>query len=220
MIEQILNCKISLAEIKIMINKLKANKAAGLDQIIPEVLKNLNENFLEVIAKIMNKIFETVNFPEEWAVGIIVLLFKGGEKKDLNNYRGITLLSILGKLFVGILNERLEKFTKEFDLINENQAGFRKGYRTSDHMFTLNSLIQHFLQVKKKNLYVCFVDFRKAFDKVSHTILWNKLLNYGVNGKFLILIKSMYASVKSAVRTNSGLSIFSYIKEGCVKDAC
>ena len=130
LIDTILNEKINLQETKTMIKKLKKNKAAGID-----------DNFLVVIVKILNKIFESGEFPEEWAAGIIVVLFKGGDKKELNNYRGITLLSILGKLFVGILNNRLTKFSEEYEVINENQAGFRKGYRTTDHILTLSTFM-------------------------------------------------------------------------------
>ena len=113
--------------------------------------------------------------------GIIVILFKGGERDDLNNYRGITLLSIiLGKLLVGTLNERLTKFSEEIKLICENLAGFLKGYRTTDHIFTLSSVIDHTLSIEKKQLFVCFVYFKKAFDTVSHDILWTKLIKYGI----------------------------------------
>ena len=75
----------------------------------------------------MNKTFDTGGFPEEWALGIIVILFKEGEKNDINNYRGITLLSVVGKLLVGMLNERLTKFVEKQKIVHENQAGFRKG---------------------------------------------------------------------------------------------
>ena len=189
LIDTILNEKINLQETKTMIKKLKKNKAADIDQIIPELLKSLDDNFLEVIVKILNKIFESGKFPKEWAAGIIVVLFKGGDKKELNNYRGITLLSILGKLFVGILNNRLTKFSEGYEVINENQSGFRKGHRTTDHILTLSTLIQHTLNVKNKKLYTCFVDFRKAYDKVSHTLLWKKILEYGINGNFLQIVK-------------------------------
>ena len=120
-----------------MVDKLKDKKAAGIDTIISELLKNLDEPTLKIIVKILNKICDSGDFPEEWAVGIIVILFKGGERNDLNNYRGITLLSVIGKLLVGILNERLTKFVEKYKIVHENQAGFRKGYRTTDHIFTL-----------------------------------------------------------------------------------
>ena len=154
----------------------------------------------------MNKIFDTGEFPEEWAVGIIVILLKRGEKNDINNYRGITLLSVIGKLLLGMLNERLTKCVEKHKIVHENQAGFRKGYRTTDHIFTLYSVIHHTVNVKKKPLYVCLIDFKKAFDKVSHALLWQKLVNYGIDGKFINIIKSMYSKVKSCVRSNDGLT--------------
>ena len=135
-----------------MINKLKSGKAAGIDKIIAELLKNLDDDTLIILVNIFNKIFDSGEFPEEWAVGIIVILFKGGERDDLNNYRGITLLSVVGKLLVGILNERLTKFDDSIKLLHENQAGFRKGYSTTDHIFTLFSIINHSLNVRKKPL--------------------------------------------------------------------
>ena len=149
-IDNILNRNFNLQDVKAMIAKLKDKKAAGIDTMISELLKNLDEPTLNIIVKIMNKIFDTGEFPEEWAVGIIVILFKGGEKNDINNYRGITLLSVIGKLLVGMLNERLTKFVEKHKILHENQAGFRKGYRTTDHIFTLYSVIHHTINVKKK----------------------------------------------------------------------
>ena len=102
--DQILNAQFTFDEIKTMINKLKSGKAAGIDKIIAELLKNLDDDTVIILVNIFNKIFDSGEFPEEWALGIIVILFKGGERNDLNNNRGITLLSIVGKLLVGILN--------------------------------------------------------------------------------------------------------------------
>ena len=72
--------------------------------------------------------------------------------------------------------------------------------------FTLYSVINHTVNVKKKPLYVCFVDFKTAFDKVWHVLLWQKLVNYGIDGKFINIIKSMYSKVKSCVRSNEGMT--------------
>ena len=100
-VENMVNESFNFEEIKTMISKLKVGKAAGNDKIIPELLKNLYHHTLNVIIKTLNKIFASEEFPNESAVGIIVIIFKGGEKKDINNCRGITLLSIIGKLLVG-----------------------------------------------------------------------------------------------------------------------
>ena len=82
---------------------------------------------------ILNNIFDGGHFPEEWALGIIVILFKDGTKSELNNYRGITLLSMLGKILVGVLNNRLWEVVDRFDILRENQTGFRHGYRTLEY---------------------------------------------------------------------------------------
>ena len=96
---------------------------------------------------------------------------------------------------------------KKHKIVPENQAGFRNGYHTTDHM-TLYSVIHHTINVKKKSVYVCFIDFKKAFDKVSHALFWQKLMNYGTDGKFIDIIKSIYSKVKSCVRSNDGLIEF------------
>ena len=204
-----------------MINKLKSGKAAGIDKIIVELLKNLDDDTVITLVNIFNKIFDSGEFPEEWVLGIIVILFKGGERDDLNNYRGITLLSIVSKLLVGVLNERLTKFDESIKLLHENQAGFRKGYRTTDHIFTLFSITNHSLNIRKKPLYVCLWTSKTAFDTVSHHILWCKLIRYGIKGKFsLDLIKSMYTKVNSCVRSDDGLTkLFAYkrgLRQGCL----
>ena len=100
-----LNNSFRLDMVKMMINKLKTGKAAGIDKIILETLKNLTESVLQIAVRILNKIFDSGEFPDEWMAGIIVMLFRGQANNDLNNYRGITLLSMVRKLLVGILNK-------------------------------------------------------------------------------------------------------------------
>ena len=194
---------------------MKNGKAAGIDNLIPELLKSLDENMLDIVLLVLNLIFQKGIFPEEWAIGVIIVLFKDGDTSDLNNYRGITLLRALGKILVGVLNNKLSKVCLNYNLSDENQLGFRKGYRTSDHIFTLSTLINHYAKVKNKSLYLCFVNFQKAFDKVSHSVMWTKLLKYGIEGKFMNIIKSMYAQVKSCVRAKSGLTDLFSVQTWC-----
>ena len=100
-----------------------------------------------------------------WSTGIIIPIHKSGERDDPNNYRGITLNSCISKLFTLLMNNRLTSFCVEKGLISYNQIGFRKGFRTSDHVFTLKTLIDKTFDENQK-LYACFVDFKKAYDKV------------------------------------------------------
>ena len=142
-----------------MIANFKNGKAAGLHKIIPELIKALDEKTLDVFVLLLNKILDNGVFPEEWTLGVVVILYKEGERSDLNNYRGITLLSMLGKILVGVLNNRLTEFAKQADILLENQCGFRKAYQTTDHMFTLFTLIDHYVNKEKEKLFVCFIDF-------------------------------------------------------------
>ena len=138
---------------------------------------------------------------------MIVLLLKGGEKPDLDSYRGNTLLSIFGKLFLEVLLDRLIEVLDGYKLLNENQIAHRKGHRTSDHLFTLNSIIEE-ISERKSTLHVCFVDFKKAFDSVNHTLLIEKLLDFGISGKFHKRTTTLYGKVKSCARANDGLTSF------------
>ncbi len=142
-----------------MSRKLRYGKAAGLDVFSAELLKIVDDKFLITFTKLFNRLLESGKYPKEWSVGIIVLFFKGGDKSDLNNYRGITLLSIFGKCFLGVLLGRLDTVISTYSILNENQIGFRKGYQTSDHNFTLRALIENTFENSKNPLFLCFVDF-------------------------------------------------------------
>ena len=103
----------------------------------------------------------------------IILIYKNkGDRKDPNNYRGITLLSCVGKLFTSVVSERLKTYCATNNIINENQAGFRSKYSTTDHIFSLKVLVNLFFRSKQK-LYCAFVDYMKAFDTVWRDGLWH-----------------------------------------------
>ena len=126
---------------------------------------------------------------------------------------GITLLSCLGKLFTTILNNRLCEFSNVNHMIKENQAAFRKGYGTLDHIFLLKSLIEMYF-AKRKRLYCAFVDYEKAFPSVWRTGLWLKLIECGVDGKFFRVVYNMYKDVKSCVFKENSYSDFFMCNNG------
>ena len=155
---------------------------------------------------LFNRVFESGYIPTTWLEGIIIPLYKNkGEVEVPNNYRPITILSCLGKLFTSILNLRLTTYLENFQVLEENQAGFRKGYSCTDHMFTLHSLVE-ILKKNKKKLFCCFIDFSQAFDRVWRAGLLHKLLENSINGKFFNVIDSMYKNIKSSVQHNGDLS--------------
>ena len=121
-----------------------------------------------------------------------------GDINDPDNYRGITLLSCLGKLFTSVINERLTVFIDTNQIMSEAQAGFRKGYSTTDQIFTLKCIVELFL-CQGRRLFCTFVDYSKAFDSINRATLWKKLISCGISGKVLRVILNMYKSIKSCV---------------------
>ena len=123
-----------------------------------------------MILNIFNNILNLEYFPHCWTFGEIVPIFKIGDRSLHNNYRGITLLSCLTKLFTRILNGRLSNWAECNEKLNETQFGIRKGRGTQDCLFILNGLIE-LLFSKGMKLYVCFTDYEKAYDYLHRAAL-------------------------------------------------
>ena len=161
---------------------------------------------IPLILKLCNLVLKNEKYPTNWCVGNIVPLYKNGDKYDPNNYRGITITSCLSKIFNSLINQRLTKYLEINNIMNPEQIGFKKGARTSDHIFVLKCLINS-AKAAGKPLYVCFVDFRKAFDTVWQKGLFFKLLQCGISSKFVNIIVDMYSKLSSRVNINGGFSL-------------
>ena len=139
---------------------------------------------------------------------------------DPNNFRGISLMDSLCKIFMNILSIRLTKWSNEFNVIDEAQAGFRKKYSTTDNCFTLMALTQKYISKKKGRFYCIFVDFAKAFDSIDHEQLWESFARKNVDGKLLNVLKSAYSKLKSCVNIDGKLSEYFECtvgtRQGCV----
>ena len=204
----ILNGRITEEEIKVCIKRLKNGKARGVDEIINEYIKNTQEIMIPIYVLLFNYILDSGVMPESWTIGIIKPIYKNkGDKTQPSNYRPITILSCMGKLFTAVLNRRLSQYLENNNLLNENQAGFRKGYSTSDNIFVLYGLIE-LLKARKRKLYCVFIDFQKAFDMVWRVGLWRKLLNTNIKGEFFRIIHNMYQNIKSCVKVENVTSDF------------
>ena len=203
---EVLNSPITKDEIVVAANSLKKKKASGVDNVKNEYIKHSINKLGDAYLKLFNKVIETGNVPDEWGIGLIKPLYKGkGNIHDCDNYRGITLLSCIGKLFTSVLNNRLNAFITDNNILSQNQAGFRKSHSTLDHVYSLKCLIDIFME-KKCKLYVAFVDYKKAFDSISRSALWHKLQKEHIDGKVLHVIRNMYNQVKSCVFMNDNMS--------------
>ena len=203
---KILDFEFTHKEVLDRIKKLKNNKQCGLDLIPNEFIKQGHPILLNLLVDLFNKILAQNSFPEQWNTSTMSVIHKSKDINDCNNYRGICISSCLGKLFTSLLQQRLQNYLDDNDSLNDFQAGFRPGYRTTDHLFTIKTLIHKYVYKSKKPIYAVFVDFSKAFDSVWRPGLFKKMLDLGIGGNFYQIIKSMYLNTKFVVKKQNTIS--------------
>ena len=156
--------------------------------------------------------------PPSWCIGFIHPFYKAGDREDPGNYRGITVVVILSKIYAMILEARATAWAEESKRRVRGQAGFRKDHRTTDQWFIIRTLLQQSAHAKRK-LHCCFVDFKKAFDLIPRDALWNVLKRRGMSVRVLTSLQSMYAADEACVFTSEGPSnLFECsigVKQGC-----
>nr|CAH7716819.1 unnamed protein product [Callosobruchus chinensis] len=140
---------IDMEELSEATQKIKIGKAAGHDNRKPETIKALGPKGRALLLSLYRKVWESGSVPKDWEVGVIVPIWKKGDSKSCENYRGITLLSIVVKVFERILESKL-KSKVERELL-DSQSGFRKGFSTQDHTFTIKKIIYKILEQNKSH---------------------------------------------------------------------
>ena len=204
---------ITITEIKSIIKKLKNGKSSGPDLICYEVIKHSSHAMLTSLAKFFNLILKTSVYPEKWNKSFIIPVFKGGDQLDPMNYRGISLMNCLSKLFNSLINNRLLEIFE--NKINPSQFGFRKNSRTSDSLFIVKSVISKYVNTDNKKLFGCFIDLKKAFDSVWRLGLLYKIIkNDNIGLKLYNIIKDMYKQTEASVKVGENLSNYVSIDRG------
>ncbi len=132
----------------------------------------------------------------EWQTGVVVPIFKKDDQRVCSNYRGITLLSLPGKVYSRVLERRLQPIVEP--QIQEGQCGFCQGCETVDQLFTLAGLLGGAWEFAHP-VYMCFVDLEKAYDRVPRGVQSGVLREYGVPGLLLRAIRSLYNQSESCV---------------------
>ena len=202
----------TLLEVKKAIKNLKKGKSSGPDKLINEIIKHSSNITLKSFTKLFNIIFKTGCYPRRWEESYIIPIHKSGDKTDFNNYRGIALMSCLAKVFSALLNVRLcNIMTHKY---NPSQFGFRENHRTSDSLFILKSLTNKYLHKNKGKIFICFVDFQKAFDSLWRLGLLYKLFNMGIGKTMFNIIKSQFNCTQSSFKYKNLFSKFFSIDKG------
>ena len=215
-----LDYEIELDELEYASKKIRLRKAFGYDQLCNEMILGLIKTYPKVLVKLFNDILQSSEVIPEWALGMIVPLHKDGPRLDTGNYRGITLMSCLGKLFLSVLNNRLIAFALEHKLLSPAQLGFVAGNRCSDAHIVIYNLIRKKCHRENAKIFSCFVDFKKAFDSVPRDLLLTKILNMGISGKLFNIIRHIYTTDKACVKLGQSRSDFFSldigVRQGCI----
>ncbi|CAH1233298.1 Hypp676 [Branchiostoma lanceolatum] len=207
-------------EVKAALKKLKNGKAPGICNLTAEMLKAGDNHMIQWLTQIINHVWILEKLPDDWRRGIILPFWKQkGDQLVCSNHRGITLLSIPGKLFTRILLTRAIPAIRSRRRLQ--QAGFMPNRSTMDHISALRLAIEKAREYRKnRHLYIAFIDLRAAFDTVDHASLWKILRLLGAPQKTINLFRQMYNSAESCVRVNGKESewftINSGVRQGCV----
>lgn len=176
------------SEIKKCLSKLKRRKAPGPDEIHNILLKNLSQKAIVFLTKLFNACFRHAYFPQQWKIAKIIALLKSGKADtDATNYRPISLLSCLSKLFETLIYVRLIKVTQ--NLLKNEQFGFRRHHSTSQQLARVAEHVSHQLNLGASTG-MFLLDLEKAFDTVWHDALLHKLISNHVPLPLVKLIRS------------------------------
>ena len=186
-------------EIKDTIKNLKNTNSAGHDEFSSKFIK-LSEPLLNsALVKIFNLALKTGTYPDRLKIAKVIPIFKKGSPTSVNNYRPISILSSINKIFEKILYARLIKYIDKFQLLYKYQYGFRKNHSTEHALIEFVDQVR-FSMDKKELTCGIFIDLSKAFDTVNHNILIKKLEHYGIRGLALDLFKSYLINRKQYVQ--------------------
>ena len=204
-------------EVSASVRSLKSGKAAGQDEIRPEMLKALSGEGVLWLTRVCQVAWKNGKVPKDWQSSVIIPIFKKGDRKECTNYRGISLLSLPGKVFAKCLERRCREIVEP--QLDDGQCGFRPGRSTTDQIFTLKQVFEKSWEYAK-DVYACFVDLEKAYDRIPRNQLWSVLLDYGVDGQLLQAIKSLYSQSEVRVRIGGKKSkpfqVGIGLRQGCV----
>ena len=201
-------------EVKKAINLTRQGKSTGPDNISIEELIALEDFGIKELTSIINEIYHTGIIPTDLLKSIFVALPKKPRAVECENHRTISLMSHVTKILLRIVMMRIRNKIKPE--IAAEQSGFVEGKGTANGIFMLRTLIERALETQN-DLYLCFIDYTKAFDRVKHQEIIKILESLNVDANDLTIIKNMYWQQSAAVRIENDYSNFQPIKRGSDK---
>ena len=196
---------------------MKNNKSPGLDGVTAEMLKAGGDTVVNWLLNICNHAWSSGEVPQDWKDGVVVCIPKKGNLTDCDNWRGVTLLSIPGKVYCQMILNRLRDVVDS--KLREEQAGFRPKRSCAEQIFILRRIIEKCNEYQVP-IAISYIDFSKAFDSIHRPSLSKVLLSYGIPLKIVKAIEQIYTGSRCSIRTEDGLSdwfqVLTGVRQGCI----
>ena len=189
---------VGIPEINKIVSNLK-NTHSGINEVPVKIFKNIFSCISHVLKNLINRSFKTGIFPNCLKIARITPVHKKGPKNLVSNYRPISSLPFLSKVFERCMADRLSNFLHQTNTISKNQFGFQKGISTCDALLKFVNDIYHSLNIRYHHISV-MIDLAKAFETVHHKILLRKMNSYGITNVPLKLFENYLSNRKSYVR--------------------
>ena len=203
---------VTVIEIEKIIQDLKSYKSVGLDGIPGEIIKFCSRDLAPLLTNLINLSFSEGCFPNCLKSAKVIPVHKGEDKTDMNNYRPISLLSVISKVFERAMFSRISEFLENNKLLCQSQFGFRTKRSAVD---AVAHIIERIRNNHFKTQYTCiYLDLKKAFDTIEHSRLLRKVCNIGIRGNALTWLESFLEGRTQCVSVNECISGLQSVKYG------
>jgi ribonuclease P/MRP protein subunit RPP40 len=211
--EELSNIEITADMVGKKLDKLKTDKSPGPDGMHPKLLYEIRDIIKKPLALLFQQSLVEGKLPEDWKSATITPLFKKGSKADPQNYRPVSLTSIVCKIFESVLKDKILEHLEKHSLIRDSQHGFTRGRSCLTNL--LDFLEEVTRELDKGNAVdVIYLDFAKAFDKVPHRRLVEKVKSHGIGGKIASWIGEWLSNRKQRVNVGQCLSEWGVVHSG------
>ena len=186
------------------IGKLKSGKAGDDSGILPEMVKaaSCEEGIFHLLMDLVHAAWCKCRVTKEWSDSVLVLILNKGDLGKCDNWKGISLLDVVGKVATRILQERLQELAE--DVLPESQCGFRKTRGCTDMIFTILQLVEKSWEHRAKS-FITFIDLKKAYDSAPRNAMWLALGKLGVPENTIKLIRSFHQGMEARIRLDEAL---------------
>ena len=195
---------ISKTELLRALKQTKMETVPGVDEISLNMLKAGAEVSVKWLKVIMDKIWETESIPKDWTNQIIIPIHKHGSRSRYENYKGISLLCVVSKIFGKAVLNRIQDVVES--QLGEHHAGFRSNRGCCDQIFATKILMQRAKEFNKA-IYICFVDLHKAYDTVNRNALWEVLSkSFSIPEKLIRILKTLHCGTTGLIHADGQIS--------------